>query len=596
MSTTLHPTFSQPRIAVAREPDGRVRLWSTEALEPYSVSVVHDFRAGSTRHPDRLLIAEKAGGEWRTLSWGEARTWVDRIAQGLLDRGLTERPLMILAGNSTANLVITLAAMTLGVPVVPTSVAYSLHSGDHHQLRAMADLVDPGVILTGGLEFEAATAAIADRRTVVGLDRRMPGTLTLDELAAAPTVHIDRRCAALRSDDVAKILFTSGSTGTPKGVITTHGMMSANQQQLRQIWPFLTAEPPVLLDWLPWSHTFGGSHNLNLVLTNGGSLWIDDGGIGPGLIERTVTNLRSARPNLYFNVPAGYAALLPILEREPDTARAILARLRFAFFAGAGLPQQLWERLGALARAHGSTMQLTSSWGSTESCPVATSVHFATDRSACIGLPVPGVELALVPTGNTTEARLRGPNLTPGYHRRPDLAASAFDEQGFFRTGDAVTLADPEDPLAGLIFRGRIAEDFKLATGTFVTVGTLRLRLLSAARGLLNDAVICGENAEYVSALVWLHPDHRGRLAADAVPDPALRQELSAALQRLADEGGGTSQRVERLAILTEPPSVDAREITDKGYINQRAVRGGRDQDVRLLYTDPCPACVVVRQ
>ncbi|WP_433685749.1 AMP-binding protein [Nocardia sp. CA-119907] len=319
-------------------------------------------------------------------------------------------------------------------------------------------------------------------------------------------------------------------------------------------------------------------------------------GIVPGLVERTVANLREVRPNLYFNVPAGYAALLPLLEREPAAARAFLDRLRFAFFAGAGLPQQLWERLDALARSHGSDMRITASWGSTESCPVATSVHFTTERSDCIGVPVPGVELALVPVANTTEARLRGPNLTPGYHRRPDLAATAFDEHGFFRTGDAVDFTDSRDPLAGLIFRGRIAEDFKLATGTFVTVGTLRPRLLSAARGLLNDAVICGENAEYVTALVWLHPDHLGRVDADGAPDGGLRDELRVALRRLADEGGGTSQRIERVAISTEPRSADAGEITDKGYINQRAVRSRRDHDVAQVYADPCPVQVVARK
>ncbi|MEV6059976.1 AMP-binding protein [Nocardia asteroides] len=590
------PTFATPRIVVDRSVDGRTVVRSSEPLEAHSSSVIHDFRAGSERHPDRILIAEKVQARWQSLSWGDARTRVDRLAQGLLDRGLAARPLMLLSGNSTESLLISLAAMTIGVPVVPTSVAYSLHSRDHRHLRAMVELVDPGVIVAGGTEYEPAVAAISGARTVVSLADRLAGSLSLPDLETAPTDTVDRRCDGIRPTDLAKILFTSGSTGTPKGVLTTHGMMSANQQQLRQIWPFLVTEPPVLLDWLPWSHTFGGSHNLNLVLTNGGSLWIDDGGIAPGAFERTVSNLVDVRPTVYFNVPAGYAALLPRLERDPVSARAFLERLRFAFFAGAALPQQLWERLQTLARDHGADMETTSSWGLTESCPVATSLHYPAAHSNCIGVPVPGVELALVAVGDKTEARLRGPNVTTGYHHRPDLSTVAFDEHGYFRTGDAVEWADPLDPAAGLTFRGRIAEDFKLATGTFVTVGTLRPRLLSAAQGLLNDAVICGEDGDYVAALVWLHPDHHGRVAPDGTPDDLLSEELQAALQRLADEGGGLSQRVERVLIETDPPSVDAGEITDKGYLNQRAVRVRRPHRVDELYTEPCLSRVVSRR
>jgi len=372
-------------------------------------------------------------------------------------------------------------------------------------------------------------------------------------------------------------------------------MLSANQQQMLQAWPFLAGEPPVLLDWLPWSHTFGGSFCLGTVLTHGGSLWIDDGRPAPALVGRTVRNLADVRPTVYFNVPAGYATLLPHLERDEAAARAFLDRLRIGFFAAAALPQQLWDRIGALAAAHGSRMQMTTAWGLTETAPAATAAHFPITRSDVLGVPLPGVEIALVPVGEKREVRVTGPNVTPGYHGRPDLTAAAFDEQGFLRTGDAVDLADPHDVAAGLVFRGRIAEDFKLSTGTFVSVGTLRPALLSAAQGLLTDAVVCGQDGDCVTAMVWVHPDSADRVDADGVPDESLRAELAATLQRLAAGDRGSSQRVDRLLVLTEPPQLDAGEITDKGYVNQAAVRDRRADLVALLTADPVPPQVVVR-
>jgi feruloyl-CoA synthase len=587
-------TFASPRIEVEQGPEGRLIVRSTEPLGEHAVSVVHDFRAISEAHPDRLLVAERDGDDWARLTWGDARAQVDRLAQGLLDRGLADRPVMVLSGNSRLHLVVTLAAMTVGAPAVPTSVAYSLQSADHAKLRAMAELVDPGLVVAESAAFAGAVAAVGGGRTV--LSPELDGAVRPDDLAAEPTDEVDRRCAALRRDDVAKILFTSGSTGTPKGVLNTHGMLSANQQQMRQVWPFLAEEPPVLLDWLPWSHTFGGNHDTNLVLTNGGTLWIDDGRPAPGLVERTVRNLADARPTVYLNVPAGYAALLPHLERDPAAAAAFLDRLRLGFFAAAALPQQLWDRLAKLASDHGSAMQMTTSWGLTETAPAATSAHFPITRSDILGVPLPGVELALVPVGEKTEVRVRGANVTPGYYRRPDLTAAAFDDEGFFRTGDAVALADSDDPAAGLLFRGRIAEDFKLSTGTFVSVGTLRPRLLSASQGLLTDAVICGENGDVVTALVWLAPDAASRLDDDGVPDESLRAELAATMQRLAAQGGGSSQCVERLLVLREPAGLDAGEITDKGYVNQRAVRERRSDDVVLLTAEPPAARVVLRE
>jgi feruloyl-CoA synthase len=592
VTTAQRPaTFAPPSIEREQLPDGRVLLRSTQPLGEHPVSVVHSFRAHAEAHPDRLLVAERGpDGEWARSTWGEVRAQTDRLAQGLLDRGLADRPVMVLSGNSRLHLVVTLAAMTVGAPVVPTSVAYSLQSSDHAKLRAMAELVGPSVVVAEDASFSRAVEAVGTGRVVLG-----PLGIAVEDFGDDPTDEVDRRCAALRPTDIAKILFTSGSTGTPKGVLNTHGMLAANQQQICQVWPFLDHEPPVLLDWLPWSHTFGGNHNLNMVLTHGGSLWIDDGRPAPSLIGRTARNLVDVRPTAYFNVPAGFAALLPLLEGDDELARAFLDRLRIGFFAAAALPQQLWDRLEKLSAEHGAHMRMTTSWGLTETAPAATTAHFPITRSDVLGVPLPGVEIALVPLGEKTEVRVKGPNVTPGYYLRPDLSEAAFDEEGFFRTGDAVALADPDDVSAGLVFGGRIAEDFKLGTGTFVSVGTLRPKLLSASQGLLSDAVICGANGECVTAMVWLAPPHAGRVGDEGVPEGSLRAELQATMRRLAGEGGGSSQCVERLLVLTEPPQLDAGEITDKGYVNQGAVRDRRAALVALLDVEPRPPQVVIR-
>lgn len=586
--------FARPRIVLETRADGIRSLRSVEPLLPTPPSLLHVFRDRSDAHPDRLLLAERGADGWRSLTWGQARVLVDRLAQGLLSRGLADRPVLLLSGNSQEHLLLTLAAWTVGAPVVPTSVAYSLQSTDHAKLRAMADLADPGAVFAQDPSFARALQAVGGGRTLLLAQGTGDRAVTLADLQVEPTDEVDERAAGVSAGTVAKLLFTSGSTGTPKGVVNPHGLLVANQQQMRQVWPFLADEPPVLLDWLPWSHTFGGNHNVGLVLMNGGSLWIDDGKPVPGLVERTVRNLQDVSPTVYFNVPAGYSALLPLLERDSAAARHFFRRLRLGFFAAAALPQQLWDRLQGLAAQQGSSMQMTTSWGLTETGPAATTTHFAVSRSDCIGVPLPGVELKLVPTGGKTEVRVRGPNVTPGYHRRDDLTAQAFDDEGFLRTGDAVELVDESEPAHGLVFRGRIAEDFKLSTGTFVSVGTLRPALLSAAGGLLQDAVLTGQDGNYVGALAWLHSDHASRCDRNGRPDPELRRELEECLQRLA-KGNGSSQRVDRLLLLAEPPALDAGEITDKGYVNQRAVRERRLAHVLALHSEPRDDRVVTR-
>jgi feruloyl-CoA synthase len=605
MASRTPRLFAPPSTVMRRRGDGSLLLSPGTPLGPCPPTVAAMFRAAGA-DLERVLVAERRGDGWRTVSWAQARAAADAIGQSLLDREPGGRPVAVLAGNSVEHLLLMLGAHTVGVTVVPLSVAYSLQSSDHAKLRWLLEQVDPFLVLAGDTTAFGRAIELARATAEVVTPAGGAGTTPFEALTAtAPGGEVERRLREQTPDTVAKILFTSGSTGQPKGVVTTNRMLCANQRMLRQVWPFLEEEPPVLLDWLPWSHTFGGNHNLNLVLANGGSLWIDDGRPAPGLLERTLRNLRQVRPTIQFNVPAGYAALVPELERDPELAERFFSRLRVIFFAAAALPQELWERIERLAARHGGTATMTTSWGASETAPAATSAHFASGRADCIGVPLPGVELKLAPVGDKLEIRVKGPNVMPGYHRRPDLDDEAFDDEGWYRSGDAVRLIDEREPDRGLRFDGRIAEDFKLSTGTWVSVGTLRPALLGACRGLLRDAVLTGRDTPWVGALGWLDAAAAARLAAGddgagpgtdpAAParHPRVREALAAALGRL-NRQGGSSRRVERLLLLDEPPSLDAGEITDKGYVNQRAVLDRRAAEVARLHAEP-PAPEVVQ-
>jgi feruloyl-CoA synthase len=612
-STT--PLFAPPSIAADTTADGGLLLRSTQPLGDYPATVMHSVRAWAALDPGHPLVAERdPEGAWRTCSYGAAVAAADAIGQALLDRGLgPENPLLILSGNSVDHLLMTLAAMTAGVPVAPVSVAYSLQSRDHATIRAITALIRPGAVFAeDASRFAAALDAVTagHEMAVITSTGTRPGADLLERLKAtrsAPKTDVD-------PDAVAKILFTSGSTGAPKGVLNTHRMLSANQQMMRQVWPFLAAEPaepaepagraeqagrPVIVDWLPWSHTFGGNHNMNMMLTSGGTLYVDAGRPVPGAFAPGIANLTEVPPTLYFNVPAGYAQLVPALEADPAFAARFFSRLRLMFNAAAALPAALRGRLCELTRG---TVPITGSWGATETAPAVTTAHFDYSDARCIGAPLPGTQVKLAPAEGGYEIRVKGPGVTPGYFARPDLTAAAFDDQGFYRSGDAVALADPADPNAGLVFRGRIAEDFKLATGTFVRVGAVRTALLSAAP-LLSDAVIAGEDRDCVCALAWLNmAEVRARLGEEPEPrgelidHERLREELARMLAE-HNAGQGSSARIERLLVMARPADLDAGEITDKGYVNQRRVLTNRAPLVRLLYpgqAQPAQAPVIV--
>jgi len=457
---------------------------------------------------------------------------------------------------------------------------------------------------TGPFAPALSSLDLAGREVVASRNsKNLAGVTPFAQLAETPaSAAVDAAAAAITPDTVAKILFTSGSTGLPKGVINTHGMLTANQQQIFQLWPFLAEQPLVLVDWLPWNHTFGGNHNFNMVLRHAGTLYIDGGKPLPGLVEETVRNLSEVGPTICFNVPAGYAALIPFLERDDAFARSFFATLRLIFYAGAALPQDLWRRLEDIsARAVDERIPMTSSWGMTETAPMATMAHFLIEHAGPIGVPAPGVDIKLVP-GAKIEVRVRGPNVTPGYWKRPDLTQEAFDDEDFYRPGDAVRFADPKDPTQGLVFDGRLAEDFKLLTGTWVHVGALRVGVLAAASPALQDAVVAGENRDFIALLAWPNVGGCQKLIGADVPaselahHPRLREHVRTCVARWNAANSGASQHVARVLILAEPPSIDANEITDKGYINQRLALERRKADVEQLFaTEPAADVIAIK-
>jgi feruloyl-CoA synthase len=582
-------------------------LRSPEPLGAYPPCLGAHLERWARETPEAVFLAEREGGAWRRLTYREVLGQVRSVAQALLDRRLDPgRPVAILSGNSLGHAVLSLACMHVGIPVSPVSPAYSLVSRDFGKLRQVLGLLAPQLLYVDAVEpFARALAAAAPPGAEVVAGHSGGGATAFSELlATSPTGAVDQAFAAVGPDTVAKVLFTSGSTGEPKGVINTQRMLCSNQQAMAQCWPFLEQRPPVMLDWLPWNHTFGGNKVFNLILRNGGALYLDGGKPTPGLIEATAANLREVSPTVYFNVPRGYAALLPYLEEDPSLRDALFRDLDLLFYAGAALPQNLWERLEALSVASiGRAVAMSSGWGSTETGPVVTLVHYPVDRAGVIGLPVPGAELALHPNGDKLELRVRGPGVTPGYWKRDDLTREAFDEDGFYRIGDAGALADPARPEAGIRFDGRVAEDFKLTSGTWVNVGRLRTEVVAACAPFVLDAVVTGHDRDEIGLLLFPDLEACRRACPDLAPEAPVEELLArdevvagvrAGLRRLARESGGSSTRPARALLLAVPARLDAGEITDKGYINQRAVLAHRAELVARLHAEPAGPGVIL--
>ena len=601
--------FAPPRVERRPLAGGGFDLVSPIALEPYEQSLAHMLRRQAKTLPEAPFLAERDfSGAWRRLSYRDAGRHADALAQALLDRGCgPRRPLMILSGNGIEHALLTLGAFVGGVPAVPVSVAYSLMSQDHERLSHIFTAVKPAVVYVSvGTAFAKALAALdlEDVRLIVGV-QPPEGLLSEpfgDLLNTAPGPQVEQAFAGVGPDTIAKILFTSGSTGLPKGVINTHRMLCSNQRMIEQIWPFLKCERPVLVDWLPWNHTFGANHNFNLVLANGGTLHVDAGRPTADFIHHTIRNLSEISPTIYFNVPAGFSMLLPHLENDERLARNFFSRLRLIFYAGASLSQDLWERLEALStRITGLRVPMVSSWGATETAPAVTGGHLLVDQAGVIGLPLPGVTLQFIPNGTKLEMRVRGPNVFPGYFRREDQSREAFDEAGFYKVGDAGRLADPDHPAKGVVFDGRVAEDFKLATGTWVHVGGLRVAALAAAAPALQDAVVTGHDRDFVGLMAWPSLTGLKRICNEAPTETAGLAQAPKVIAYIRDAIAahnarqiGTSTIIRRVLLMQQPPSIDANEITDKGYINQRVVLEHRRDLVDLIYAEPPAAGVLI--
>ncbi len=598
-------------IELIRRADGSMVMHSRVPLAPCVPHIPSLLRKWAAERPQQTWLAQRRGAEgaWLELSYAQARQTVDALTQALLGRGLgPQRPVAILSGNSIEHALMTMAAMQAGAPAAPVSPAYSLMSQDHAKLRYIFELIRPGLVMVqDGPTFAKALAALDLRDvTLVHVQRAPEGlpSVAYAELAATPvTPEVDAALARLNPDSIGKLLFTSGSTGMPKAVINTQRMMCANlamAMQTRQ--PAADDMPPVYLDWLPWNHTMGGNATFHTLLGHGGTLYIDEGRPLPGQFESTLRNLREVSPTTFSNVPAGYAMLATALEQDEELARKFFARLNLLSYGGATLSDDLYRRMQALAVKHtGRRIVFFTGWGSTETAPTATSTYWETERVGLIGLPHPGVELKLVPAGPKYELRLRGPIVTPGYHRQPELTQAAFDDEGFYKIGDAGTFVDPDDPSQGLIFAGRVVEDFKLESGTFVHVGTLRVAAIAAASPVLQDALVAGQDKAYVALLAWPNLLACRQLTgkADAsleelMDDATVRRQVREGLSGLNAKATGSSQRVERVLLMSEPPSIDGNELTDKGYINQRAGLERRADLVERLYAAKPDSDVII--
>jgi feruloyl-CoA synthase len=601
-------------IEVERRDDGVFIMKSRIPLQSFPPHIPASLAKWAKEAPERTWLAQRAGPDrqWRKMSYGEAKRVVDGLTQGLLDLGLEAgSPVAILSGNSIEHVLMTQAAMQARLPAAPVSPAYSLMSQDNAKLKYLFGLIKPKVVMVqDGPTFAKALNALDLKGvTVVHVARPCESikSVAFADLAATPATNdVDESIAKITPDTVGKLLFTSGSTGMPKAVINTQGMMCANAAMMMQVRP-RGADAPVstVLDWMPWNHTMGGNALFNPLLIEGGTLYIDDGRPVPGQFDETIRNLREISPTYYANVPVGYAALAAAMEKDDALCRSFFRDLGLMGYGGARLPDDLYDRMQTLAvRATGERIVFYTGWGSTETGPTSTGTYWDTERVGLIGLPFPGVELKMVPCGSKYELRLRGVNVTPGYFGQPELTKAAFDEEGFYRIGDAGVFVDPEDPVQGIIFAGRVVEDFKLTTGTFVHVGALRTDAIAAATPVIQDALVAGQDRAFVGLLAWpnLHACRQMIGNPNATCEDVIKHpEIVACIRRglLAHNtscAGASSLRIGRAMLMVEPASIDGNELTDKGYINQRAGLERRAALVERLYADKPGDDVIVLQ
>jgi feruloyl-CoA synthase len=610
---TSHPlrpiSFGDTTVTVDRRDDGTIYLRPTGELAGYPDRITDYLHHWAKVTPDRVFMAErdKAGG-WREVTYAQMLASSRRIASALLARGLSaEKPIMILSGNSIDHAQLAFGALYAGIPYSPVSPAYSLISRDYGKLSYLIKLLTPGLVFVedASVFADAVRANVPLVTEVVASRGDVPGhrlTRLADLLATPEAANLDQVHDAIGADTIAKFLLTSGSTGNPKAVINTQRMLCANQIMLRDTLAFLKDEPPVIIDWLPWNHTFGGNHNIGLTLFNGGSMYLDDGKPTPAGIAATIRNLREISPTVYFNVPKGYESLLPYLRDDAELRKKFFGKLHAMFFSGAALSPFVWNSLDELAvQETGVRVPMLTGLGATETAPFFMSVTPQTSRSGHVGLPVAGNIAKLVPNNGKLEVRAKGPNVTPGYWREPDLTAKAFDEEGYYKFGDALKAVDPDDFSAGFDFDGRISEDFKLGSGTWVSVGPLRARFVATCAPLVRDVVIAGINRDELSALVILDLDGC-RLINPALPsddlaaiaaDPVIRAAFEERLVRFLAGSTGSSTRITRAVLLDTPLSIDRGEVTDKGSVNQRAVLEHRAQLIEDIYANAEAAKVI---
>ncbi|GAA0310119.1 feruloyl-CoA synthase [Rhodovulum strictum] len=584
--------------------DGSMIFRSDHPLDPVVSNTGAWLHRWAAVCPDRVFLAERRGADWRELSYAQVLAHVRAIGAALLDRGMGQQtPIVILSGNGVDHALLALGAQYVGVPVVPVAEQYSLIPEAHPRLVYVLDKVRPGMAFAQDAATYAAALALPELAGVEIVAANPEGagravTPLADLLAAMPGPEVDIAHAAVGPDTLAKILFTSGSSSDPKGVLTTQRMMCANQAQIASVLPFLKLRPPRIVDWLPWNHVFGGSHNVNMMLAHGGTLCIDHGKPTSAGFPTSVENIRARAGTLSFNVPVGYSMLVHEMEQDRALREAFFRDLDLIFYAGASLRQEVWGRLEEFAMEVGGRVPLMiSSWGLTETAPACVMLHEPVNRSGVIGVPLPGVEVKLIPDEDLRcEIRVRGPNVMPGYFNDPDRSAAAFDDEGFFITGDAVRFVDPAHPERGLVFDGRVSEDFKLTTGTWVQAGRLRMEALEHLRDLVQDVVICGHDRGEIGLFIFPRPDHvhGDNTSEGAVIDPILQFEIEAVMREMARHATGSAKRISRALILAEPPSLKDGEVTDKGSLNVRKIITRRADLLERLYDNEDPGLIRV--